>query len=634
MEKTELTVSELSSLFRMLQVISDAKSVDKIHQMLLAFCTAWRSIGFERSFLLLVDRKNRVVRGHVAAERPMESSVASDDPTFKEMAKVVFDSYEAIESSDLSLKARTYSVPLDWHRSAVVKAVASGYPVLAERAASEFATDPFFAFFATPRYVALPLSVDGTVTAVLAVDHGAMDKPIGVDDISLTYSLVQQAAVGIERFLEAMDSRRKFRVLRKLQEMMHNARTPSQLAEAQNIALSMIGRAVGATGAFLKDLIRNRTIHIKTVDEYSLEATDADIVIAECFDRVLERAAGSMKPVRGDGQHALLDETTGEIVRHFESHPLTTNGDSLGALAVYVEATDDNTRKIEFDGRSRLFLELSAGIIADKLNSMHKSQRIGRSETVLEEVRSHLSRERETSRAASRAADRYEHLVREVRELKDAVDSHGSDEDRIQLVKKVLRKIENEADDGERELRAIRSSLRMIDLFTLVERASSRWASKLRDKGVSVTVRIPAAGPTLLMNPGNLTTALSNILRVLCGAVVEGDRVLIECSTTDEKASIVIADTGTGLPGSVLSRLFMPFSEGGAEGSDSSAMTAAGDILSRHHGEIAIKSSPSWKTILVISFPLPANTDRRETRDDRRRKREDRRGVTANTTDS
>jgi hypothetical protein len=38
-----------------------------------------------------------------------------------------------------------------------------------------------------------------------------------------------------------------------------------------------------------------------------------------------------------------------------------------------------------------------------------------------------------------------------------------------------------------------------------------------------------------------------------------------------------------------------------------------------------VKSSPSWKTILVISFPLAANKDRRKHRSDRRR-RSDRRG--------
>jgi signal transduction histidine kinase len=106
--------------------------------------------------------------------------------------------------------------------------------------------------------------------------------------------------------------------------------------------------------------------------------------------------------------------------------------------------------------------------------------------------------------------------------------------------------------------------------------------------------------------------------------------VLVECSTTDEKAVVCIADTGRGLPGNLLSRLFMPFAPmDGAERDDDpqGAMSLAGDILHRHSGEITVKSSPSWKTILVVTFPLAANSDRRRGRhgDRRRARRGDRR---------
>jgi hypothetical protein len=63
MEKSHITVAELSSLLRMIQVIPDADSVGRIHQMLLAFCTAWRTIGVRRAFLLLVDDA-AMLRGH------------------------------------------------------------------------------------------------------------------------------------------------------------------------------------------------------------------------------------------------------------------------------------------------------------------------------------------------------------------------------------------------------------------------------------------------------------------------------------------------------------------------------------------------------------------------------------------
>ena len=48
-----------------------------------------------------------------------------------------------------------------------------------------------------------------------------------------------------------------------------------------------------------------------------------------------------------------------------------------------------------------------------------------------------------------------------------------------------------------------------------------------------------------------------------------------------------------------------------------------------YSGDILIKSSMSWKTILILSFPKGANRDRRKSRRDRRRRRERRTAVTS-----
>jgi nitrogen-specific signal transduction histidine kinase len=147
----------------------------------------------------------------------------------------------------------------------------------------------------------------------------------------------------------------------------------------------------------------------------------------------------------------------------------------------------------------------------------------------------------------------------------------------------------------------------------------------MRAKGVEVKVRGTERAPSLLMHRDSVQVALESILRVLAGHVAKGDRVLLETSTTDDRVVIVIADTAGKVDGTLLSRLFMPFVVSGDDNVNAGAMSAAGDILQRHAGEITVKSSPSWKTILAISFPTAANRDRRETRKDRRHRDADRR---------
>lgn len=620
MKHTERTVTELASLFRMLQVMPDADNVGRIYQMLLAFCTTWHTIGFRRGILMLVHPRQGEIRGHLAAEPDPEpgGEDAASEATFEAMAKDVFQSFERIEGSDLTVKARTFSVPLDWHRSAVVKAVLFGYPVLAEGRMSEFATDPYFTFFGARCYIALPIKIDNRVVAVLAADNGDSGDPISVDDVSLAYSLSQQAGIAAERLLESIDNKRKFRVLDKLQDILRNASTPEQLSEAINLSLSMICRAVAGSGCLLKDRVRNKTTHVKTVDEATLDADDGDIALSRNFESILDRCAGRMKQIRGDEQYPLLDERSADELRCFHAFPLRAVEECYGALAVYVVRDEGSRHDKKFPARDRVFLELAAGIIAARLHAYRQSERLARAEVLQDELRSHLARERGAARTGDRAADYYAELAGRIERIREIVFSCSPYKKRIEELKTML-------DDAQREMRAAAKdltdtsvALRTVDLFGLVRSVVAEWEPRVTEHNVEVTVRIPEDGPKLLMDRDSVSTALHSILRTVSHSVADGDRVMVECSNTDERVHLCIADTGRGLPGNLMSRLFMPFAARG-EDEDKNALSIAGKILQQHAGEISLKSTTSWNTVLVISFPIAANKDRRSRRQRRRR---------------
>lgn len=633
MNHTERTVSELASLFRMLQVMPDADSVGKVYQMLLAFCTTWRTIGFERAWLMRVDVREASVRGHLAAEQRLVSNDVDEaqrsQASFEALAKSVFDNYEQIDSSDVTLRARSFSVPLDWHRSAVVKTVHSGYPVLADRKLSEYATDPFFDFFGSTCYIAVPVKLSSGVAAVLAADNGQTDRKIHIEDVSLVYSLAQQAAIAVERLVESADNKRKFRVLGKLQDILSNARTPEALSEGLTLALSMVGRAAGGSGCFIKDLVRQKTLHVKAVDEYSVDAGETDISIGESFEEILDRVAGAMKPIGGDRGHPLLNEVAAESVEFFYATPLAVLGEGLGALAVYVEGLDGRRRGPRLETRNRVFLDVCAGIIAQRLLALHKTQLVERSDAMLDEVQANLVREKDTARAGRRAMESLETLAAEVESLKSVILSRAPDHERIEKARVLIADLDEKMALHRSELAATRSPLRMVDLFATVGEIVDEWKPKVSDLGVELSVHIPPDGPRLLMNRRSIEQAVRNILSALGSCVRDGDRVMVECSVTSDRAVVCIADTGEGLPGSLLSRLFMPFTEVDAGDEYRSALSLAGDIIHRHAGEIMVKSSPSWRTILLITFPMAANRDRRRSRSDRRRGRSDRRAEPA-----
>jgi GAF domain-containing protein len=624
MEKTQLTVAELSSLLRMIQVIPEADNVGRIHRMLLAFCTAWRTIGVRRAFLLLVDEPARMVRGHLAAEQTPAGG-EPESSTFEALARRVVESTQTADTSDLTLKTRTFTVPLDWQRCGVARAATTGVPLLADRRMSEFGSDPFFDFFETRAYIAIPLRVRGKVAAVLAADHGDSPQVIAVEDISLVYSMAQQASTAIERLHESSDNARRFRVLRKLQDILAAAEDSRRFGDSLSAMLSMLSRAMGGNGALLKDLVSNRTTHVKSADDLEHDTRASDVALTNCFDDLLERVAGSGRPVRGDSAHPMLSDEAAQAIRHFLALPLTAGGECLGAIAVYSEAREADAGKNEFSARDRLFLELCAGMLAERLDSLYKTEQSRRSEKMLEEVQSNLARERASARIGARTQEHFDSLVTAMRELDGIAGGHQTFEKRITRVRETLAALQEQTDSFREEVAAIKASLELVDLFALVRDVAEEWGAAARLNGVEVTVRIPARGPVLLMDRGSVTLALNNILGVLGPHVGKGDRVLIECSSADGRAVILVADTAGKLDGTLLSRLFMPFAPA-SSGDSEAALSVAGDILQRHAGEITVKSSPSWKTILALSFPVAANSERRRKRADRRRRSERRNG--------
>lgn len=619
MEKSQITVAELSSLLRMIQVIPDADNVGRIHQMLLAFCTAWRTIGVRRAFLLKVDERGRMLRGHLAAEQTPDDAPDAGTASFESLARRVVESTQRIDTGDLTLKVRTFSVPLDWHACGAAKAVNTGVPVLADRRLGEFSSDPFFDYFASAAYVAIPLRMRGVVNAVLVADNADLERPVGVEDISLVYSMSQQAATAMERLYDTADNSRKFRVLRKLQDALASVEDPKRFGDALSAMLSMIARALGATGALLKDPLRKKITHVKTVDDVDATDRDTDISITDCFDDILDRAAGSMKPVRGDSGHALLNEAAARTVRHFLALPLLAGGECMGAMAVYVEGYPATPESSEFSARDRLFFELCAGMLAERLDSLYKADQVRRGQRMFDEVQSNWLRERSVTRSRQAVEEHHDAIVSRVREVTRTLGSKESLGLRVASAREQLERLQSEATAFQEEQVALRESLELVDLFALVRSLAGEWAGPVRTAGVEVKIRVPERGPVLLMNRESIAAALNNILGILAGHVSKGDRALIECSATAEKAVVLIADTAGTSDGSLLSRLFMPFATAPGDADPRTAMSVAGDIIQRHAGEITVRSSPSWKTILAISFPAASNSERRARRERRNR---------------
>ncbi len=106
-------------------------------------------------------------------------------------------------------------------------------------------------------------------------------------------------------------------------------------------------------------------------------------------------------------------------------------------------------------------------------------------------------------------------------------------------------------------------------------------------------------------NPGLICQAFLNILLNALHSRDDNIIVTIKTEQHGDDAVISIADNGKGIPSEIQSRIFEPFFTTKEVGKGTGmGLTVAHDIISRHGGNIEVKSEPEKGSTFVITLPL------------------------------
>jgi len=86
-------------------------------------------------------------------------------------------------------------------------------------------------------------------------------------------------------------------------------------------------------------------------------------------------------------------------------------------------------------------------------------------------------------------------------------------------------------------------------------------------------------------------------------AMSQGGTSTIRSKKSDGNVEIVLADTGSGIPGKVKENLWKPLQTTKARGLGL-GLAICKRIMDAHGGSISVKSEVGWDTILTIQLPL------------------------------
>lgn len=146
-------------------------------------------------------------------------------------------------------------------------------------------------------------------------------------------------------------------------------------------------------------------------------------------------------------------------------------------------------------------------------------------------------------------------------------------------------------------------NIREIDAGELLTNVHRLMKKELENRGIELTLPVPAASIKLHADAALIEQVLINLLLNAMDAVEAIDHPSIELTATSEKGRTVIQviDNGTGIDEETIANIFVPFYTTKAKGSGI-GLSLSQQIMRLHQGSITVQSGKDKGSIFTLKF--------------------------------
>lgn len=273
---------------------------------------------------------------------------------------------------------------------------------------------------------------------------------------------------------------------------------------------------------------------------------------------------------------------------------LSTEVDAIGA-------TGDLSRRVWVEGRDEL------ARLAMAINGMLEA--LQRAQQERQRLEQHLIQtERITAMGQLAAALMHEinnplHSVWTTLELvTDFPIDEAEKQEYLQAIRREVRRLMNISRrvlDFTRPSRMERSPVMIADV---IRYALDLAETRLRERRIQVTLRVPDRLPPIVGSPDQLTQVFLNIILNAVDAMPDGGWLDIAASAGHRQLRVTITDTGPGIPPEVMSHLFEPFFTTKKSGTGLGLAISQG-IIQQHGGVITAANAPQGGAVFTVTLP-------------------------------
>ncbi|MFZ3110976.1 MAG: ATP-binding protein [Rectinemataceae bacterium] len=138
----------------------------------------------------------------------------------------------------------------------------------------------------------------------------------------------------------------------------------------------------------------------------------------------------------------------------------------------------------------------------------------------------------------------------------------------------------------------------------IIEEIAELILPEAERSGIDVQLSIAKDLPRVLLDKRHIKQALLNLIQNAMAAMADGGTLTIKAENVSDEIRISIADTGTGIPEGLLTKIFEPYFTTKKSGTGL-GLTITFKIIKEHSGDISLESKEGSGSIFTIHLPVP-----------------------------